>query len=242
MHHSDIFRYIQIIQRVWVCFTYRTYRNYCITLLHLGRNDLLSRPLQPVGLRANLTRCGDALHIPAPSAPCHTLPQRTAPRPWMSWEKSLQRTSARLRQGLGKTQGYLTLSDFISSIISIYYVYLHAVPTHFPCVPMCFLISCSTWPILPGNGPSKVCPGIGVAGLWWWWIADVSVRQSMAKHGKAGATCYGPLWGGVSNADKPNPVMETAQSVWIYFPVLGIVCLPAEKALAFHLFSPHVWI
>ena len=65
----------------------------------------------------------------------------------------------------------------------------------------------------------------------------------MAKHGKAGATCYGPLWGGVSNADKPNPVMETAQSVWIYFPVLGIVCLPAlEKALAFHLFSPHVWI
>ena len=30
--------------------------------------------------------------------------------------------------------------------------------------------------------------------------------------------------------------METAQAVWIYFPVLGIVCLPAEKALAFHLF------
>jgi hypothetical protein len=63
-------------------------------------------------------------------------------------------------------------------------------------------------------------------------------RLSEAKHGKAGAACYGPLWGGVSNADKPNPVMETAESVWIYFPVLGIVCLPAEKALAFHLFSP----
>ena len=50
------------------------------------------------------------------------------------------------------------------------------------CVPMCFSshvqLDLSFQAI---NGPSKVCPGIRVAGLWWWWIADVSVRQSMAK-------------------------------------------------------------
>ena len=85
-----------------------------------------------------------------------------------------------------------TIASWLSSLLSL--------------VPMCFSshvqLDLSFQAI---NGPSKVCPGIGVAGLWWWWIADVSVRQSMAKHGKAGATCYGPLWGGVSNADKPNP-------------------------------------
>ena len=61
-----------------------------------------------------------------------------------------------------------TIASWLSSLLSL--------------VPMCFSshvqLDLSFQAI---NGPSKVCPGIGVAGLWWWWIADVSVRQSMAK-------------------------------------------------------------
>ena len=66
-----------------------------------------------------------------------------------------------------------------------------------------------------------------------------------SQWGKAWQSWRHLLWATVGWGFKrrqTQPVMETAQAVWIYFPVLGIVCLPAEKALAFHLFSPHVWI
>ena len=117
MHHYAPFRYIQIHSdhSESLSLLHISDLSHCFNLLHLGRNDLLSRPLQPVGLRANLTRCGDALHIPAPFAPCHALPQRTAPRPWMSWEKSLQRTSARLRQGLGLGRGVKAIWHYLTS-------------------------------------------------------------------------------------------------------------------------------